>query len=230
MRQALIYALAALGFALIAYLGVLYVRGVGPAPVPPLAGDGETLSNAEEIALLLGDIAPVGYGPAPEGVHIRRAGEGAVIALPSGAEISLSPPEGHRLDNRFVVLGPASGGFMLILPGGDRLYVSYAHAGRVMEPPSPEHGATLYAQVAERIREVGELPFLDGALSVVGVTPDPAAVYYCLARSDGLRFHGGTRFVGAVSVTVLTVGRCAETTAMIEARLALAERTLAENR
>jgi len=227
MRLALTVALAAL----IAAAGVWLLSRPGPAPEPSApARAAPPPGSAEELAMLTAGSEPAGYGPAGSGVVIRREGRGAVLALPGGVELALTPPQGQRLRPRFTVLSARSGGFVLEGPEGRAVYISFAHAGRRMEPSPPATAATFYEQIAERIREEGTLPFKDRSLPVSGVRASAAGVFYCLTDRDGTPYQGGTRFVGPVSATAMRAGACAAETGLLERRLDLAEATLAGNR
>lgn len=229
MRTALIAA-AALLVAVAAVYVLTLPEGEAPAPgTAAPAPDAPPPGSEEEVALLLGDILPVGPGETAEGVTIRREGERAVFELPEGVTMTLTPAGDHALGERYVVLGPRSGGFFLEGPEGGRVYISYAHAGRPMEPPE-DRAEEQYEMVAERISEAGELPFLDGTVEVASVTPRADGVYYCLARSDGMRFQGATRFVGAISVTAMRAGACPEDRALVARRLDLGAEAVAANR
>ena len=171
-------------------------------PLPPRPG------SEAELEILLEGLTPVGYGPAPEGVRIRREGRGAVFVLPGALELALAPPEGHRLAERFVVLGPRSGGFILVGPEGTLTYLSFAHAGRPMVPDDASAAGPVYADLAERIREEGRLPLLTERLPVERVRADAQGVVYCLIGRDGRRYQGASRFVGPVALTAMRVGPC----------------------
>jgi len=226
MRPGLIIACVVLGLSTVAWGVTEWLKGSEQDPPPAVRTEGMTAG--EELDLLLGNVAPTGYGATPHGMTIARRNGGAVITLPDGAEIVLTPPEGHVLDDRFVVLGPAAGGFILTTPAGRTLYYSFAHAGRRLGPPEDADPAAFYAGIAEVIREDGVLPFLDSMLPVTRVSGAAGGVFYCLLREDGMRFHGATRFVGPLSVTAMTAGGCAPGDDGLDRRLSLAERTIGE--
>jgi len=199
-----------------------------PAPAEPQASG--ALSEEEERAVLLGALSTIGYGPSELGTTVRETEGGAAFDFPSGRTVHVAAPAGTRLLDEFVVLSAQSGGFFLETDAGREVYFNFADAGRRIEPPSAAEEAEFYRSAAERIASEGRLPFLDGMLSVVSATPQPESVTYCLERDDGLRFEGGTRFVGPLSVTVMRVGQCRSDAGPIRDHLALAESALAGNR
>lgn len=227
MRPGLIIACVVLGLSAGAWSVTEWLKRSEQTSAPAVRTEG--MSAGEELDLLLGDVAPTGYGETPEGVTIARRKPGAVMTLPDGTEIVLTPPDGYVLDDRFVVLGPAAGGFILTNPAGGMLYYSFAHAGRRLGPPEDTDPAAFYARIADVIREDGVLPFLDRMLPVSRVAGGPGGVFYCLLRDDGMRFHGATRFVGPLSVTAMTAGGCAPGDDGLDRRLSLAERTIGED-
>lgn len=195
---------------------------------PPLTS-GE-MSAEDESALLLGNLDPIGYDETVPGGTVRRTDGGAVFAFDTGREITVTPGEGIMLSDRFVLLTEQSGGFFLTGPDGREVYFSMADAGRRIEAVTPREAAEFYASAAGQIAAGGQLPVLDTMLDVVETHPLKNAVTFCLVRDDGLRLQGGTRLIGPLSVTTMTVGQCRPDASLLEARLDMAEAALADNR
>jgi hypothetical protein len=237
MRLPLILAATALALALALAAWLATESGwLGAPPPPPAPEDAAEPSStrlppAEEEAILLEGVETVGFGETRNGVTVRRDGDAVVFEMGTGALRRIEPPEGATIPERFVILTARSGGFFLEpAQDGRPVYFSFADAGGRLEPPTAGETAELYRSTAARIAEAGALPFLSGTLEVVSATPRPEAVIYCLQRDDGLRLEGGTRFVGPLSITVLTVGLCRQDSTLIEAYLDLGEAALANNR
>lgn len=198
------------------------------APQTPLAGEARRRA-------LLGDQPLLGFDEPHLGVTVVAAEGGAEFKLPGGRTVAVAPPEGWEVLPEFVILSEINGGFFLAEAGSgatptEANYVNFGDSGRQLEPTTSQAAIRLYEGAAERIRGVGELPYLDGALEVVEVIPVQDAVFACLRHSDGMLFHYGTRFVGPLWVQVMEPGACPKDRTAITAQLDLAEATLAGNR
>jgi len=214
-------------------IGWLAWERFGPDLAP--AGRGEVLANAEEMALMLGDLDERGfvktYGEELDGVRLARAsGGGAVFQMPRGAEIRVTAPARYELEDRFVVLGRHGGGFVLRNADSERFYFTFIDTGRPREPATEAAAEALYANAAERLESAGEIPLFEETASIVAVSPTKEAVYYCLKSKDGTYFHAATTFIASLTVTAMNAGICRDDTAVLERRLALAETALAVNR